>query len=340
MHLNKEFRHPDVGDLFALTDVTAELIAYLPEVAEEIERQQQMLEGPIPEIAIGEHCFKPRDCPFMARCWPNQRDHIINLVGVGPKRSARYFERGIQSIADLPANERLNFAQQRQLKAIAQNKIVVEPTLRAAMEAFTGRLGFLDFETVSRGIPPWRGMGPWHQAAAQFSYHERQPDGSYTHAEHLAEGPLDSRPPLAEAMIRATARADRVVMYTPFERTQIKDLQNAVPHLAGELEALKAKLLDLAPVIRNCVYHPEFRGSFSLKDILNPLCPDLSYNDLVIVDGRVASVEIARLLFVADKIPAQERDRVRQDLLDYCERDTWATVRLVQELRKLAGLEP
>jgi hypothetical protein len=62
----------------------------------------------------------------------------------------------------------------------------------------------------------------------------------------------------------------------------------------------------------------------------------LSYSDLVIVDGRVASVEIARLLFHAHKIPPAERDRVRQDLLDYCERDTWATVRLLARLRELA----
>jgi len=56
----------------------------------------------------------------------------------------------------------------------------------------------------------------------------------------------------------------------------------------------------------------------------------------VIVDGRLASVEIARLLFVAHKIPVAERDRLRQDLLDYCERDTWATVRLMSRLRELA----
>jgi hypothetical protein len=279
----------------------------------------------------------------MARCWPQERDHIINLVGVGPKKGGAYLARGIETIADLPRDARLNFTQKRQLKAIAENRLIVEPTLADALAPFSGgedwRLGFLDFETVARAIPPWDGMGPWHQAAAQFSYHERQPDGSYTHAEHLAEGPLDSRPPLAEAMIRATARADKVVMYTPFERTQIRDLKKAVPHLAHELAALEAKLLDLKPVVQNCVYHPDFKGSFSLKDILTPLVPELSYQDLVIVDGRIASVEIARLLFVADKIPQHERDRVRQELLDYCERDTWATVRLVEELRKLAGLD-
>jgi hypothetical protein len=55
------------------------------------------------------------------------------------------------------------------------------------------------------------------------------------------------------------------------------------------------------------------------------------------VDGRVASVEIARLLFVAHKIPEEERDRIRQELLDYCERDTWATVKLLERLRGLAS---
>jgi hypothetical protein len=56
----------------------------------------------------------------------------------------------------------------------------------------------------------------------------------------------------------------------------------------------------------------------------------------VIVDGLVASVEIARLLFVAHRIPTAERDRVRQDLLNYCERDTWAMVKLLERLRELA----
>jgi predicted RecB family nuclease len=137
-------------------------------------------------------------------------------------------------------------------------------------------------------------------------------------------------------MVRATANAERVVMYTPFEKTRIRELQGAVPELATELAALEAKLIDLYPVVKNCVYHPDFRGSFSLKYILTPLVPELTYDDLMIVDGRVASVEIARLLFVADKIPRQERDRVRQELLDYCERDTWAMVKLVERLRQLA----
>ena len=337
LHLNKEFRHPDAGDLFARTDVTGPVTAFLPQVPDEIARQRAMLAGPLPDAPIGAQCFEPRACPFIGRCWPHGPEHIGNLAGVGPKKTVAYLARGITAITDLPPTEKLTFTQKRQLKAMAKNRVIVEPTLARELEPFASpRLGFLDFETIIRAIPVWPGMAPWQQAAAQFSYHERQPDGSYTHAAFLAEGPEDARPPLAAAMVRATANAERVVMYTSFEKTRIRELQRAVPELASELAALEAKLIDLHPVVKNCVYHPDFRGSFGLKDILTPLVPELTYDDLVIVDGRVASVEIARLLFVADKIPRHERDRVRQDLLNYCERDTWAMVKLVERLRELA----
>src|SRR5437867_1473104 len=227
LHLNKGFRNPDTGDLFASTDVTAPVAGLLPQVPDEIERQREMLAGPLPDVPIGLHCFEPRDCPFIGRCWPETPNHIRHLAGVGPKRTAAYLARGITSIADLPAREKLNFTQRRQLKAMAENRLIVEPTLPRELEPFIvlSRLGFLDFETIARAIPVWPGMAPWQQAAAQFSYHERQPDGSYTHAAFLAEGPQDARPPLAAAMVRATANAERVVTYTAFEKTRIRELQ-------------------------------------------------------------------------------------------------------------------
>jgi predicted RecB family nuclease len=160
----------------------------------------------------------------------------------------------------------------------------------------------------------------------------------YSHIGWLAEGPNDPRRELAERMLHATRNAQRIVTYTAYEKTQIRSLQKLLPDLADGLEELIAKFVDLHKVMRDCVYHPDFKGSFSLKYILNPLVPDLSYDDLVIVDGRIASVEIARLLFVAQKIPPSERERVRHDLLEYCKRDTWATVRLVARLRELAGV--
>ncbi len=71
-------------------------------------------------------------------------------------------------------------------------------------------------------------------------------------------------------------------------------------------------------------------------DRISDLSPNENPDDLVIVEGLVASVEIARLLFVAGKIAPEEQTRVRQDLLNYCERDTWAMVKVLERLRELA----
>jgi predicted RecB family nuclease len=343
MHLNKDFKHPDQGALLVRTDVTAQAMDAVEGIGAEVARQLAVLDGPLPELPIGIHCDEPRECPFHSRCWPAARDHIAKLHSLGPIKTAAQMALGVHKIGDyqekLPktgavSNQTLTI--RRQIRSMKEDRLIVEPGLGAALEPFSGRLGFLDFETISRAVPVWPGMSPWEQAAAQFSYHEAQADGSYSHAEFLAEGPDDARPKLAKAMVEATANAERVVMYTSFEKTRIRSLQQTVPALRAELEALEAKLIDLHPVIQHHVYHPAFEGSFSLKYVLPALVPGVSYKDLVIVNGLVASVEIARLLFVAGRIPEEERARVRQDLLDYCERDTWAMVKLLETLQLLA----
>jgi len=336
MHLRKDFRNPDRGELFERADVTAQLRELLPSVHAEIEAQLAMLGGALPEVPVGLHCHEPRDCPFMERCWPQEPDHIRRLYNVGPKKCREYMVKGVHRIGDIPPKQKLPDAAKRQIRAMREG-LVVEPGLREALEPFDVTLGFLDFETIQRAIPVWPGTAPWEQSAAQFSYHESNGDGAYGHVEFLAEGAEDARPLLAERMIEATSGAERVVTYSAFEKTRIRGLQLSVPSLRAELEELEGKLIDLLPVLRDHVYHPDFHGSFSLKFVLTPLVPELTYSDLVIVDGLVASVEIARLLFVAQKIPIEERARVRQDLLNYCERDTWAMVKLLERMRQLAG---
>jgi predicted RecB family nuclease len=336
LHLNKDFRFPDQGELLMRTDVTNDVEPLMGKIGWEIDAQLRMLDGPLPDKPIGHNCFEPRDCPFLKRCWPDERDHIMRLYSIGPKRGVGFLVSGVHRISDLPPNQKLNDTQKRQIRAMKEGRIIVEPELAQALEPLNCRLGFLDFETIQRAVPVWPGMSPWQQAPAQFSYHEASGDGTYKHAEYLAEGPKDCRPELARLMVEATRNAERVASYSAFEKSRIRDLQKAVPELRAELEQLEAKLIDLLPIVRENVYHPDFLGSFSLKEVLPALVPELTYDDLVIVDGLVASVEIARLLFVAGKIPQEEHDRVRQDLLNYCERDTWAMVKVLEKLRALS----
>ncbi|MGD2134864.1 MAG: DUF2779 domain-containing protein [Gemmatimonadales bacterium] len=336
MHLDPDFRHPDQGELFARSDVSAQVERMLPEVPGLVAQQLAMLDGELPRVAVGVHCWKPRDCPFFDRCWPDERDHVRHLYYARKADTVERMRTGVQSLHDLPPDTRLNATQQRQMKAIGANALIVERGLATALEPLRAeRVGHLDFETIQRAVPVWHGQKPWEQTAVQFSYHEVGPDGTTTHDEYLAEGPDDPRDEIAERLIAATAGADRIVHFSHFEKTRIEALVKQLPHRADELHAIVERLVDLLPIIRNHVYHPEFRGSFSLKAILTPLVPDLTYDDLVIMDGMRASVEIARLLFFQHLV--QNRDKTRRDLLEYCERDTWATVKLAESLEQVAS---
>ena len=334
MHLSKGFRHPDTGELFERTDVSAEVAAFLPQVPGLIAEFREAIAGPLPDRKVGVQCWEPRECPFFGRCWPPDRDHIRHLYWTGGKATVSWMQQGVHHIQDIPAGKKLNVTQQRQVRAIAEDRLIVEPTLGDALApALVTRVGFLDFETIQRAVPVWNGQKPWEQTAVQYSYHERRDDGTYRHDAFLAEGPDDPREEIADFLIASTVGAEAILTWSHFEKTRIKDLAEQLPHRADELNGIVTKLVDLLPIVRNNVYHPDFKGSFSIKDVLKPLVPELSYDDLIIMDGMVASVTIARLLFFQHLV--DDRDKTRRDLLEYCERDTWAMVKLLERLEAL-----
>jgi hypothetical protein len=170
----------------------------------------------------------------------------------------------------------------------------------------------------------------------QFSCHVQEADGRVTHHEWLAEGPEDPRPTLAERLIRACEGAQTVVAYNAgFERRRLEQMAEALPALAAPLRSIVARLVDLLPVVRNHVYHPDFGGSFSLKRVLPALVPEISYAWLSIADGETASLELERLLFSGSGLEPEARRRLRGDLLKYCYQDTWGLVTILERLRQL-----
>ena len=337
MHLNKEYRQGGAEDLFVLEDLLPEAEAMQADIPGFIDHFKAILEGPDPGPCVGDQCSAMKDCPLDAACWPQDEDHIRRLYGVGTATALSFMARGVHRFGDLGPDDTVREPARRQLEAWARRELLVEPGLDDALEPFRGRVGFLDFETVQRALPPWPGVAPWQQIPVQFSYHERQEDGTWRHEEWLAEGWDDPRPRIARALVDATRGAERVAMYTSFERTRIRELARAVPELAGELTALDERLIDLKKVIEKHVAHPDFLGSYSIKDVLTPLVPDLGYDGLEIADGMTASVELARLLRDGATMDPEAYQAKRAALLKYCELDTWAMVRLMERLEELAG---
>jgi len=337
MHLNRACAYPDLSNLFVRADVTEQAHGALEAMPGVIQDQLAMLAGPLPAVAIGEHCRTPYECPFMGRCWPALPPHHVSTLYSAGRRALLLEEQGYATIHDLPEDIPLKAIQDRQRRAVQAGQLIVEPSLAEALRAFQRPLAFLDFETVGLPIPVWNGCHPWDQVPVQFSCHVEDAGGRVTHHEWLAEGPGDPRPALAERVIRACEPGRSVVAYNAgFERGCLVRMADALPALAGPLRSIADRLVDLLPVVRNHVYHPDFGGSFSLKSVLPAMVPELRYDTLAIGDGATASLELERLLFQEAGLTPEAKAQLRSDLLRYCHQDTWGLVKLLERLRPLA----
>jgi predicted RecB family nuclease len=91
---------------------------------------------------------------------------------------------------------------------------------------------------------------------------------------------------------------------------------------------------DLLPVIRNHIYCPAFRGSYSLKAVLPALVTQMSYEGMAVANGQDAGLAWESL--VRGTVDEVEHNKIRKALLDYCAQDTLALVRLVDRLRLMS----
>src|SRR5262249_17102505 len=98
---------------------------------------------------------------------------------------------------------------------------------------------------------------------------------------------------------------------------------------------VRSRLVALLPIVRSHVGHPEFGGSFSLKQVAPVLAPSVDYDDL---DGVSEGGEASRALIglaLGAFGSAEEEASVRRALLEYCRRDTLALVELHRALGRL-----
>lgn len=335
MHLNRECAYPDLSNLFAREDVTADVDELVAAVPREAGRQLAMLAGELPDVEPGDQCRSPYECEFLERCWaPLPQHHVSELYKLSKSRLGELTSAGYETIDELPGDLALSEIQERQRRAVSQRSLVLEPGLGAALAALAAPVAYLDFETVMLPIPLWDGCHPYDQVPAQASVHTAGVDGSVAAAGWVADGPADPRPACAHFVAKALAGAATIVAYNaPFEAGCLQTLAAAATSAKERrlLLAAAERIADLLPLIRAHVYHPDFHGSFSLKRVLPALVPALGYDGLDIADGQSASLELVRLM-LDEALGDKERQQVRAQLMAYCGRDTEGLVEMVRVL--------
>ena len=106
------------------------------------------------------------------------------------------------------------------------------------------------------------------------------------------------------------------------------------PGYAEQITAINERVVDLMIPFKSKWYDdPRCEGSASIKKVLPVVCPELSYKDLGIQDGN--SAQRLWMEAVLDETRAHQKDQILADLTEYCKMDTWAMVRIWQELLKI-----
>ena len=329
----------DLDALFKLHPVLDQAESLLDSVVTGVREMQAVIEKRSPpDIGPGDHCFTPYSCPYYAHC---TRDVVSPEHGLAELPRLRA-ERGdalkamdVEEIRDIPPDFLLTPLQRIVRQAVREGRAVVRGNLRKELAKVEPPVRFLDFETFAPAIPRFVSTRPYDAIPFLFSVHTELDGLPPAHEDHLHDQDDDPRPNLVERLIEAVGQDGAICTYSGYERQVLRALMAAVPKRATALAAIEKRLIDLLPVVRNGYYHPGFRGSFSIKNVLPVLVPGSGYGDLSISDGQTAA---ARYIQALKSENALERERMFDDLRAYCARDTLAMVKLREALGRIAAI--
>jgi len=336
--MNRDWRlgMPDQA-LFVVTDHTAEVTL----IADELNRLWDQIaplllrrSKPSPQW-----CWECRNCKYFAyRCvGVGISDPIFHLPYLRETKFTELTAMGVTRISAIPSDHKLSDSQQRAATAVRTKSPQIDSdAIRSALDSLEWPIGYLDFETLMTAVPLYPDVAPHEQIVTQYSLHVEASAGSeLSHREYLADHQQDCRDELATRLIRDTTECRSIVVYSSFEKTQIRGLASLLPTYATELAGLEAKLFDLEPVMRRGLVHPDFGGRSSIKVVLPVVAPDLNYADLDVGDGGAAVAAFAKL--ASGGATDDEIQAVRTALLEYCKMDTLAMVRVLHTVRELAS---
>lgn len=331
----------DYARLFAEHDVTDEVLKRLEAIPPLIGSQLAVLEQDgAPAVEPSGHCFEPFPCEFWDQCTATKpHDWVFHLPRFSAEKMDELAAEGIEAISEIPEDFPLSKTQDRVRQVHVSGRGYVAPELRDALSGLSERAAYLDFESMMPAVPVYEGTRPYTKFPFQWSLHYRD-GGELSHREFLAKGDVDPRRDFCESLIEtlASMRPAGIAVYSPYESTTLSQLGKIFPDFAHALLAISHDLVDLLAVVRRHVYLPGFKGSFSIKRVGPALDPRFTYDDLkdTGVSGGSEAASVFERLVTGRLLPGETDQGLRAALLQYCERDTLALVRVHDALQSLA----
>jgi predicted RecB family nuclease len=338
LHLNNQYVYDgaqlDLQQLFHFTDLSTEIRQRQLMIALQVEDLKSLISSDSPpSVAPSRHCLTPYKCEFWEHCTRDKPDFwVMDLAGITNRKFLDLAEIGVETIDAIPENFPLTALQDRIRQCVSRNQEFISPNLRSELLNVEYPIHFLDFETIAQAIPCYAGTRPYETVPFQWSDHILFENGQTEHLEYLCMEDKDPRAEFTERLLGALGDAGTIFTYTGYEEGVLRGVAHFLPNFEDSLLSLSSRFKDLYAIVRRHYYHPGFHGSFSLKSVLPALVPSMSYEKLSIQEGTLASLEYMRMIDPATQ--ADERERIRKDLLEYCGVDTLGMVMIRNELLK------
>lgn len=331
----------DIQGLFAENYITGLVGEVYGDVERNVKRAHQVLDSYEPNLALGAQCQKAGVCPFWQYCAKHLPEQsVFDIKGLRFSTQIKYYEKGLITFEDMYHAGGLNDSASKVVEAAVTDKTYLnKQEIRAFLKRLTYPIYFFDFETMMPAIPYIRGTHPYQQIPFQYSLHyQLEKGGELFHKEFLAEVGADPLRSIAEAIVRDIPKNVCVVAYnSAFEKTRLAELAEMFPDLASHLWNVHDHLDDLMiPFQQKWYYIKPMQGSYSIKYVLPALypdAPDLDYHNLDEVHNGTEAMNIFPQL---QYMSAEEQQRTRHNLLEYCKLDTYALYKVLLKLYELA----
>jgi len=332
IYLNREYVREgelNLKELFVIEEVTSRVEQIRDEVKKNLEFFKEILslEEP-PEVEMDGVCF---ECEFFIFCWGElPKGSVFELYRMRMDKKLKLYFLGIEKIEEIPSNISLTKTQKVQVKCAKTNSPHIDKKiLQKFLQKLEFPLLFLDFETFSQPIPQFNHQRPYQHLPFQYSLHILQ--DSLLHKEFLAPECEDPREPFIQALLKDLPPHGSVIVFNKsFESRILKELgefEEAVLEIIPRIQDL------LEPFRKLGYYHPDFKGSFSIKAIFPTLFPnELNYHDLEVQSGGEAMEVYLSLCEIEDSVLKEE---LKRELLEYCKLDTLAMVKIYQKLKEI-----
>ncbi len=220
------------------------------------------------------------------------------------------------------------------IKTIQEDEIAIDThAIDKELSSLAYPLCFYDYETVATAIPLFDGYHPWQQIVVQYSMHIVHEDGHIDHKQSIIYPWTDTNKSVIDDFVRdiGDGYGTYIVWNKSFENGRNDDIALLYPEYAHIFLAINELTFDLMDIFKNGLYfHPDFLGSASIKKVL-PVLTDISYDNLSVSHGGAATSLLQQLIVWS--IASNEVDDSIAMLREYCSQDTWAMVRIWEEIR-------